>query len=346
MRIALLADAGSVHTQRWVGGLESLGHTVEVWSQRPGPVGRVRMLPDPRSWRMDVPAAVWQIRGQVRAFRPDIVHAHYLSHYGLFGALASVAPLVVSVWGADIECFPRSHGILTQKVVSWILQRADAITASSHYLKEVTARYTSKPIAVIPFGIDLGRFQPQPAGDGPLRFVINKALEPVYGIDIILEALKDVPGPWQGRILGRGSQEARLRQMARDYQIDTRLEWPGAVPLDALPRELARADVGLYASRRESFGVAPLEMMALGRAAIAHRTGGLSEVIRDKQTGYLVEPGAARAWREVLTQAVSDPQSLRRLGANGPGWVASHYDFAENLAQMQTLYEDIIRKAG
>ncbi|AUW95018.1 glycosyl transferase family 1 [Sulfobacillus thermotolerans] len=346
MRIALLADAGSVHTQRWIQGLQEQGHRVVTWSQRSGPVGDIRRLPPPRRGRLDTPAAVWQIRKQVMAFQPDVVHAHYLSHYGLLGAAAHLVPLVVSVWGADIECFPHSRGWLTRSLVQWILQRADAITVSSQYLQKVTQQYTAKPIAIIPFGIDLNRFRPQAPNTGPLRFIINKALEPVYGIDIIFEALRHVQGPWQGRVLGTGSQEQRLRQMAHDASWDDRLQWRGIVPASRLPEELAWADVGLYASRRESFGVAPLEMMALGRTAIAHRIGGLGEVIDDHVNGLLVDPQVPGLWQQVLQQAVKDPDAIRLLGAQGPAWVAKRYDFAHNLGQIQELYRQVQRKAG
>ncbi len=346
MRIALLADAGSVHTRRWAQGLESLGHSVRTWSQRPFPEGTVSLLPAPRRARIELLSAVRQIRREVAAFHPDIVHAHYASSYGLLGALSGQTPLVISVWGADVECFPRSRGVATQALMRWILRHAQAVTSSSRYLQDVTQRYTRKQIQVIPFGIDLNLFGPQPSHEGPVRFMINKALEPVYGIDTILQALAGVQGPWQARILGKGSAERELRELAGRLQLSGSVEFRGPVSARDLPQELAWADVGLYASRRESFGVAPLEMAALGRAAIAHRLGGLPEVIDEGRTGYLVEPGDMAAWHKHLQNAVDNPEILRNLGKNGPRWVEGQYNFSDNLQQMQELYQQIARRAG
>ncbi len=345
MQIAMIADAGSVHTRRWALGLRQLGHRVHIWSERPWDDfddGSVHRLPRAQRLRRDVPGAVRQIRQEVRAFNPDVVHAHYLSHYGLLAALAGIGPLVISVWGADIECFPERYGFLSRRVIRWILARAQAITCSSGYLRTITERYTAQAIRVIPFGIDLHAFRAQNQNHGPVRLIINKALEPVYGIDIILSALKEVQGSYTLRILGDGTQKPALQKLAAACHLDQRVQWVGRVDPAALPAALAWADVGLYASRRESFGVAPLEMMALGRSAVAHRLGGLSEVICDNVTGVLIEPGNVALWHQVLQSLVNDPEPIRELGINGPPWVASRYNFAENLKSMVDLYEQTI----
>ncbi|WP_053960187.1 glycosyltransferase family 4 protein [Sulfobacillus thermosulfidooxidans] len=345
MRIAIIADAGSVHTRRWVWGLKQHGHDIRIWSERAWDDfdhGVVHLLPKALRFRRDVPVAVWQLRREIPQFSPDIIHAHYISHYGLLAALARLSPpLVMSIWGADIECFPKRHGLLSRRLTQWILGQADAITCSSHYLKTISARYTKKPLRVIPFGIDLQRFRPHPPNQGPVRFIINKALEPVYGIDLILTALKDVQGDYVVRILGEGSQRQTLLSLAKTYHLEDRIIWVGKVGLDELPDVLAWGDVGLYPSRRESFGVAPLEMMALGRAVVAHRLGGLTEVINDNVTGFLVEPDNIQAWQQILQQIVDDPSRIRQMGEQGPGWVASRYNFDENLTSMIALYEQL-----
>ncbi len=344
MRIAMIADAGSVHTKRWAEGLAAKGHVIHLWSPRPWDhfdEGQVYLLPSPLTFKRDVPKAVRQLRREVKRFGPDVVHAHYISHYGLLAALAKLSPLVLSIWGADIECFPRRYGMLTSNLTRWILAQATAVTCSSAYLGQRSALYTPRPIHIIPFGIDLTRFCPQPPNNGPLRFVINKALEDVYGIDLILEALREVKGPYSGRILGEGSRKKVLKDMAATYGLNGRIEWMGKIEPEKLPGTLAWADVGFYASRRESFGVAPLEMMALGRTAIAHRLGGLTEVIREKETGLFVEPMDIEAWRQVIQWAVDHPDIIREMGVLGPSWVASRFNFHDNLTAMITLYEQV-----
>ncbi|MBX5467118.1 MAG: glycosyltransferase [Firmicutes bacterium] len=355
MRIALLADAGSIHARRWAEGLAGRGHVVALWSERdwPGAVPRgvlVHRLAPLASARRGMAANLVAIRRGVAAFGPDVVHAHYASHYGLYGALLGAQPLVISVWGADVEVFPQERPALHRPLLAWIFRRARAVTATSRHLARVAQGLGARAVAVIPFGVDRTRFFPVPPNPPgtPLRWVINKALEPVYGIDFLLEVLASLePGlEWEGRIAGGGSQAQRLRQLAAARGLSSRIEWLGPVASDRLPEVLAWADVGLYPSWRESFGVAPLECMALGRAVVGHRVGGLPEVIRDGETGWLVEIGDRAGWAALLRALASDPAVARARGAAGPRWVAEAYDWEASLDQMEALYRRVSRSDG
>ncbi len=346
MRVALLADAASVHSQRWAVALTAQGVEVAIWSERewpnaPSTLPVHRLRPAGRN----LLSAGRQLRRELDRFQPDVVHAHYVSRYGLYGALANRHPLVMSVWGADVEVFPYEHRGLNRTVLRWILRYADAITASSQYLQRVTSRDARQPVAVIPFGIDLAHFRPHPPNPGgPLRWIINKALEPVYGIDILLPVMKDLmgEGPWEGRILGDGSARQAISEQIAALGLSDRVSLVGRVTPEDLPEALAWADVGLYPSRRESFGVAPLEMQALGRAVMAHRLGGLPEVVKERETGYLVTPDSFSAWHALLADAVRNPDAIRSMGQQGPAFVKEHYDFHGNVEAMMALYDKAI----
>lgn len=351
MRVAIVADAGSVHTQRWVIALAAHGVEVEVFSERrwDGSPVPIHYLPKSRRGRLQIPWAVSLLQRRFANLRPHIVHAHYASHFGLYGALSKAQPLVVSVWGADVEVFGERHRWVNARVLRYIFNQARAITASSHYLASVTQRYTSKPIAVIPFGIDVQKFRPYPENRGSeLRWMVNKALDPVYGIDIILKAFSvlDARGltTWRGRILGAGRDHDRLVKQSVALGVSDRVEFLGHIASPSLPENLAWADVGLYASHRESFGVAPLEMMALGRAVVAHSIGGLTEVVSEGHTGILVTNNVPLVWADTLAPLVANPKTIRKLGTNGPQWVASRYNFHDNVEQMLAVYRQYVGK--
>jgi glycosyltransferase involved in cell wall biosynthesis len=319
--------------------------TVAVWSERPWPDSpkavQVQRLPTAGKRLGSVFRRLGAVSDAVAAFRPDLVHAHYVSRYGFWAALLPIdRPKIMSAWGADIEVFAGGHGGLNGYLLRWILSKADAVTASSQYLAQKTARWTSQPVIVIPFGIDLTRFMPRPPNAGPLRWIINKALEPVYGIDLVLEAWGRVGDqlPWVGRVLGEGADRRRLEALAERWGLTQRVQFVGQVPADALPGVLAWADVGLYASRRESFGVAPLEMQALGRAVIVAATGGLPEVVCAEKTGVVVPTLAIEAWVPILADAARHPERFRQMGQHGPNWVQRRYNFDDNLAAMLALY--------
>jgi glycosyltransferase involved in cell wall biosynthesis len=135
-----------------------------------------------------------------------------------------------------------------------------------------------------------------------------------------------------------------MRQ-AKDFGIADRVEFVGAVAEAELPTVLEWADLGLYASRRESFGVAPLEMMALARAALAHRIGGLTEVIKEGTTGDFVESLSPKDWADALEPLVLNPARVRTWGRHGPEWVRSRYNFEDNVQEMLAVYAHVLRSA-
>jgi glycosyltransferase involved in cell wall biosynthesis len=98
-------------------------------------------------------------------------------------------------------------------------------------------------------------------------------------------------------------------------QIDPRRNWPGVtvhpgVPRASLWEAMARAAVVLYPARwDEPFGMAAAEAQACGTPVVAFRRGGLSEVIMDGVTGFLVRPDDVAA----AAEAVSKTAGISRL---------------------------------
>ena len=95
-------------------------------------------------------------------------------------------------------------------------------------------------------------------------------------------------------------------------QIDPRRGWPGVTVHQGVPRAslweaMARAAVVLYPARwDEPFGLAAAEAQACGTPVVAFRRGGLSEVIVDGVTGFLVPPDDVRAAAEAVSKAGRD----------------------------------------
>src|SRR5262245_64235980 len=134
------------------------GHEIEraVLDSRAG--GRRRHL-----------ALLRRVREADRAFRADVVYAHFLVPAGLAAALGSRAPLVVTAHGQDVANVGRLRGVaaVTRRVVS----RAGAVIAVSRYLqRELEAKVPAArgKTEVIDMGVDLDRFRVEPE-TGPLE---------------------------------------------------------------------------------------------------------------------------------------------------------------------------------
>jgi glycosyltransferase involved in cell wall biosynthesis len=128
----------------------------------------------------------------------------------------------------------------------------------------------------------------------------------------------------------------------RREQIDPRRNWPGvtlhrAVPRATLWEAMARAAVVLCPSRwDEPFGLAAAEAQACGTPVVAFRRGGLSEVIMDGVTGFLVPPDDVRAAAEAVPKAAGISRVACREHAEGQLDLALSLDAHERLYRRVT----------
>ena len=162
LRICLIGNADSIHVQRWARHFSQRGFDVSLLSyyqprvtfggnpsvhfvrarepgaRRAGTRSVAAMGRFPGMLRL-VTAARLRVGGfyrELTRINPDVVHAHYVSDYGFLAALSGRHPLVVSAWGSDLLTDPRLS-VITQRLVRWVLTRADLVTYNADQLGKV-----------------------------------------------------------------------------------------------------------------------------------------------------------------------------------------------------------------
>ncbi len=351
MKLCLLADAASIHTRRWAETFAGRGHEVHLLTMRPAAYARVTVhCIRPPLGRGGYLLAALAARRRLRALAPDLVHAHYASSYGLWGALCGLRPLITSVWGSDVHDFPH-QGPLQRRLLQWNLSRADALCATSESLARETARYAppGATIHLTPFGVDTDVFQPRPGASRARGAVIGTArnLQRTYGLDVLLDAFARLPaqamdGPLTLWIAGRGAEEAALRRQATDRGIAARVQFLGSLPHDQMPAFLWGLDLFANPSRAESFGVAALEAAASGLPVVASSVGVLPEVVVEGETGLLVPPEDPAALAAALSSLLHDPERRRTMGRAARARAVARYDWQSCARAMERLYESMV----
>ena len=261
-----------------------------------------------------------------RRFRPDVVYAHFLVPSGLIGALASRAPLVVTAHGRDVRNVGSIRGMatLTRRTVA----RAAAVIAVSDYLRrELEAKVPEArgKTEVIDSGVDLERFQVEPApADGP-RFLCLGALSGRKNVVRLADAFAQV-GDGTLTFVGDGPLRPRLEGRAN-------VELAGAVGHDEIPKRIAQSHVVCQPSLIEPFGQAVLEAMACGRSVVATRIGGPPEFV-PPDAGVLVDPLDVEALAHALRQAAALPSPNRAARAAADG-----HDVREQARKVEEVLE-------
>jgi len=167
-------------------------------------------------------------------------------------------------------------------------------------------------VQVVPKGVDLDRFapRPRPAHEVP-RLGFAGQLVPRKRVDALLHALASVDRPWELEIAGTGEAEAGLRRIADD-RVPGRVRFPGHV--EDMPAWLGRLDALVLPSLVEGFGYVLAEAAAVGRPTVAMRSSSAPEVVRDGETGFLVDPRDPDGLRDTLVRLLGDPARRERMG--------------------------------
>lgn len=301
-------------------------------------VGEVRLR-----HALDLPGML-RLAREVRAFRPDVLHAHlFHSHVAArtLGRLAG-ARRVVSTHH-EVERRHRPLRPLLQRV-GW----DDASVAVSEAVAaHVRRTFGARPV-VIPNGIDLERFRRGDRAqarralglpDGAEIVGAVGRLHPQKGLPDLLRAFAALDRAEALLVLaGEGEEEAALRRLARDLGVLERVRFLGFV--EDVPRVLAALDVMAMPSRWEGFGLGLAEALACGVPVVASAVDSLPEVAGE--AAVLVPPGAPERLAEALARLLGDPARRAALAREGPARAAG-FGLERMLQAHRELYGRVLR---
>jgi len=156
----------------------------------------------------------------------------------------------------------------------------------------------------------------EPAEDRSVRLLCVANLTPGKGHDILLRAVASLPkSEWTLICAGSDSRDpgtaGRLRLLAAELGVSTRVAWPGEADDASLEAAYSAADLFVLATRSETYGMAVAEAISYGVPVISTRTGEIPAIVGEG--GLLAEPGDVEGFGALLAQAVGDAPLRRRL---------------------------------
>lgn len=285
-----------------------------------------------------------KVKELINEIKPDILHSHYASSYGLLGALANYHPYIISVWGSDVYDFPIKSPI-HKMIIKYNLKKADYILSTSNVMKKETEKYTNKEIKVTPFGVDINKFYPNKVESDEIIIGTIKTLEEKYGVQYLVKAFKQVKEENKDldiklRIGGKGSQEDYLKNLCRELNIENDVTFLGFVKPDNVIKEFQRFDISVFPSTldSESFGVAAVESEACGTPVIVSNVGGLMESTKPNETSLVVEKKSVEDLAEKLNILVRDKDLRIKMGKAARKFVEDNYSLEKNFEYINKIY--------
>jgi glycosyltransferase involved in cell wall biosynthesis len=175
-----------------------------------------------------------------------------------------------------------------------------------------------------------GGGRPAPADGGrPVRLLITGNIIPRKGHDLLIRMLADLSDlRWELRIVGAAGDpryKRRVDRLVRRYCLEDRIVYTGVLAGQALSRQYKEADVFVFPSRYEGFGISLAEAIRTGLPFVAFASGAIPEVSGGR--GLLVPAGDLGIFRHHLRRLIADPafrgqsaELSRSLAAQLPTW--------------------------
>jgi len=364
MKICYLADAGSIHTQRWIKYFADRGHEVHVISKRSchGIEGvklhLLKRLPESTvTSALNLLITVFQVKSLIHEIKPDLLHSHIVLDYGSYGAFSGFHPFVISAWGSDVLIVPKKSMIL-RALTRYALDEADLITCDGENSRSamIDLGTDGNKIRLISHGVDTSLFNPNHRAESLRKkleihdsaaVISTRRLELIYDISSLIKAipyvLKDMPDT-RFIIAGEGRERANLTELAEHLEIVNSIIFTGNLNHEELSIYLASSDLYVSTSLSDSMALSTLEAMSSGLAVVVTDSGDARIWIHDGENGFVVPTRNPEKLAEKILYLLKNAGDRRRFGSANRIIIEKNADYYAEMEKVRKMYEDLVER--
>lgn len=282
----------------------------------------------------------------------DLLHVHYAIPHATSAYLAKKIvknkklKITTTLHGTDITLVGLEPSFLP--MVKFSIEESDGVTAVSRFLKEKTITNYSieKDIDVIPNFVDTEVFKRIPAErceskkrlapNGEKILVHTSNFRPVKRVPDTIRIFDIVQKEIPSKLLlvGDGPDRHECERLARELNLTDSVKFLGKQ--EGLVEILSAADIFLIPSQSESFGLAALEAMACSVPVISSSVGGLPELVRHNECGFIAEIGDIERMAKYTIDLLTNEKKYELFSQNARNRAVNNFD----KSQIVPIYEE------
>lgn len=284
-----------------------------------------------------------------RDLAPDLIETHDWS-----GPLSAPPghPLVVRLHGAHSILRPQMNQRPSSPIRLFerrLLQSADAVVAVSDWIGRQTANVfgITQPMAVIPNGVDTGKFRPLPSVRSDQELLFVGAIKPVKGVFELFRALPLILSrrpQLSVRMVGPETSGVRKCLLASiPVPLWPRVHFDGAIEHDRLPLAYSAATVCAAPSLAEAFGLTMAEAMSCGIPVVGSSLAAGPDLAQNGRDALLVDPRDAEALAAAALQCLEDRALRERLSRAARRQALRRFSWDVVAEQNKQFYRHVIQ---
>jgi glycosyltransferase involved in cell wall biosynthesis len=269
-------------------------------------------------------------------------------------------PFVLTLHGFPRDFEKLGHKIYFDLIGKKTLEAAKRIISVSKIvaLEFETIGVPTRKVTVIPNGIDLKEFEQLPDGtrfrkrfsieEGEKMILAVGRLEKTKGFQHAIMAMAKLRRKYPVKLLIAGPNldyGHQLRKIAKKAGVNDKVVFCGPINKREKLEALAAADAVIIPSTYEGFGIFILEALAARKPVVATRTGVASEVIRNGENGFLVNPGDLGDLTEKLAYLLGDDRLSREMSNRSQENIKA-FDWKAITRQILSVYNECLEGSG
>ena len=294
------------------------------------------------------------IRRVYAATRFDVLRVHSLRYIGL-------AALAARSWyGVDVPIVAHHHHLdrspLNRVIEGRVMGAAERVIVGSQFARQQASDQlgvSADKFAVVPYGVDRA-FTPGAKSEvlarrlgvlgSPVALFLG-SLEPRKNVKFLLDVWRDVArvrGDARLIVAGTGPLLNELRAYSRTLGMDPAVIFPGHVPAAEKVDYYRLADVLVFPSLMEGFGLVVAEAMSCGLPVVVSNRGSLPELVVPAAGGLVVDPTDREGFTRGILTLLGDPALRRRFGGANRERVERLFRWDVCAAATARVYEEVV----
>lgn len=287
------------------------------------------------------------IKKLIQEIKPDILHAHYITSYGLLGMLSQYRPFIVSVWGSDLYADVQKS-FLYRRIIKEVLKKADLVTVmAKHMIPRIEELGVDESrIMKVTLGIDTEKFNinNRKSDNGKTVVLSNRVFEREQNVEFMIGSLPGVIktiNNFEVHFYGDGSRKATCTDMVKALGIEKYTIFHGYVAYDRMPDCYREADIYVSTSISDGDHVSLMEAMACGLFPVVSDIPANREWIEDGKNGFLVPLDNPALLAQRIVEAIENRQTRVDVRQYNFDLVRSKAEFGSDLRLLLKRYDSL-----
>jgi glycosyltransferase involved in cell wall biosynthesis len=291
---------------------------------------------------------------------PDLIHAHHAHSRPIWSWLACEGNIPIIT---TLHSFHALLGASSKKRKSKeeLFRKSFAISsrliAVSDFVREQAIELGAEPedVVVIPNGIDIDRFYPDQIDRAREKLGLNKKLKYILfvgslsgrkSVDMLIRAFAQVcHAGMKARLLivGDGDEKRRLQDLITSLGLSSSVIFLGTKNQDELPALYNASNLFVSVPSSEAQGIVFLEAMSCAKPCIGSRVGGIPVMVKDGETGFLVDYGDIEALADRIERLLQSQDLADRMGHMARNSVVQSFSWKSLTKRTYKLYAEVVK---